>query len=163
MTLVFFCDKHYGGYGDRLVGMASAITIARALGRPLSFQWEPEFMQLCRAQQSLQATAHLNLINLRRSEILETQDVRELWQRQTVRFSANIPVDRLLWSNPHFSLGEYQTEAIRSFREVMPCLGLPGILPKYEIGVQIRCGDTYCMPHAAAEQYIPETEWSAFA
>jgi len=143
--------------------MASAITIARALGVPLTFQWEPEFMQLCRAPPILNATTHLNLINQHRSDILENQDLRELWQNQVVRFSANIPVDRLLWSNPHFSLPRYQTEAIRSFREVMPCLGLPAILPKYEFGVQIRCGDTYCMPHAAAQQYIPETAWPDFA
>ena len=143
--------------------MASAITISRALGVPLVFQWEPEFMRLCRAQPALEAAAHLNLINLRHSETLEKQNLRELWHGQVVRFSANIPVDRLLWSNPHFSLGEYQAEAIRSFREVMPCLGLPPILSKYEFGIQIRCGDTYCMPHAAAEQYIPEAEWPAFA
>jgi len=161
--IVFFCDKHYGGYGDRLVGMASAITIARALGVPLAFQWEPEFMELCRAQPALNATTHLNLINLRSSDILEKQNLRELWQNQVVRFSANIPVDRLLWSNPHFSLPSYQAEAIRSFREIMPCLGLPAIFPKYEFGVQIRCGDTYCMPHAGAQQYIPETAWPDFA
>jgi len=161
--LVFFCDRHYGGYGDRLVGMATAITIARVLEAPLTFQWEPEFMALCRPQPSEVATMHLNLINERRSEILETQNLRDLWLNKTVRLSANTPVDRLLWSNPHFSLGDYQTEAIRSFREIMPQLGLPPVPPKYEFGVQIRCGDTYCMPHAAAEQYIPETEWPAFA
>lgn len=120
-------------------------------------------MELCRNQPALNATTHLNLINLRSSDILEKQDLRELWQNQVVRFSANIPVDRLLWSNPHFSLPSYQAEAIRSFREIMPCLGLPAIFPKYEFGVQIRCGDTYCMPHAGAQQYIPETAWPDFA
>ena len=162
----FFCDKHYGGYGDRLVGMASALTIARALGATMTFQWESEFMQLCGAPPSPVTTpdlTHLNLINQRRSDILETQNLRELWSNQTVRISANIPIDRLLWSNPHFSLGDYQAEAIRSFREVMPCLGLPHPNPKYEFGIQIRCGDTYCMPHAAAEQYIPEASWPDFA
>ena len=137
--VVFFCDKHYGGYGDRLVGMASAITIARALGVPVTFQWEPEFMQLCRTQPILQATTHLNLINQHDSDVLENQDLRDLWRNQVVRFSANIPIDRLLWSNPNFSLQSYPTEAIRSFREIMPCLGLPQILPKYEFGVEIRC------------------------
>jgi hypothetical protein len=45
----------------------------------------------------------------------------------------------------------------------MPCLGLASTYEKYDAGIQIRCGDTYCMPHALAQQYIPESEWPALA
>jgi len=157
--IVFFCEKHYGGYGDRLVGMASAITIARVLGATFSFSWEPEFMSLCRPQPAITANTRLNLINKRESDILETHSLKD-WG--IVSISANIPVDRLLWKNPAFSLGPYEAEAIKSFKEVMPALGFIPTL-KYEMGIQIRCGDTYCMPHALAEQYIPESAWPAFA
>jgi hypothetical protein len=163
--IVFFCEKHYGGYGDRLLGMASAITIARVLGATFSFSWEPEFMRFCKEQPALKADTHLNLINRSHSDILESQPIKELWKNSTVRISANIPVDRLLWKNPHLgSLAPYEAEAIRSLQAVFPTLGLAAPTDQvYECGIQIRCGDTYCMPHSAAVQYIPEAAWPGFA
>jgi len=160
--IIFFCEKHYGGYGDRLIGMASAITIARILGFSFTYSWEPEFMRLCKSSSSADANAfHLNLMNKKTSTILENEPLLDIWKN--VKISANIPIDRLLWKNPHFSLGPYDAEAIRSFKEIMPALGFSPPTMKYECGVQIRCGDTYCMPHAQAAQYIPENTWPALA
>ena len=161
--IVFFCEKHYGGYGDRLVGMASAITIARTLGATFSFSWEPEFMALCTPQPERIPSKHLNMINKRSSDILEKEPLKDTWANTVIYISANIPIDILMWKNPAFHLGSYDSEAIRSFREIMPALGLQPVSMKYEVGVQIRCGDTYCMPHSLAEQYIPEEAWPAFA
>ena len=164
--IIFFCEKHYGGYGDRLIGMASAITIARILGFSFTYSWEPEFMALCKRDSSPDVNAnaeiHLNLINQKSSAILENEPLLSTW-KQSVKISANIPIDRLLWKNPHFSLGPYDAEAIRSFKEIMPALGFQEPAMKYECGVQIRCGDTYCMPHAQATQYIPESMWPSLA
>jgi hypothetical protein len=162
--IIFFCEKHYGGYGDRLIGMASAITIARILGFSFTYSWEPEFMSLCKKavlEEGETQIPHLNLLNERTSAVLENEPLQLL--KNSLKISANIPIDRLLWKNPHFSLGSYDAEAIRSFKEIMPALGFstPGL--KYECGVQIRCGDTYCMPHAQAVQYIPEGEWPRLA
>ena len=162
--IIFFCEKHYGGYGDRLIGMASAITIARILGFSFTYSWEPEFMRLCKSSSSADADAnafHLNLMNKKTSTILENEPLLDIWKN--VKISANIPIDRLLWKNSNFSLGPYDAEAIRSFKEIMPALGFSPPTMKYECGVQIRCGDTYCMPHAQAAQYIPEDTWPALA
>ena len=168
-SIIFYCDKHYGGYGDRLIGMASAITIARILGFSFSFAWEQEFMSLCKRQDKyLGEHINLNLINQKSCHILENEPLRDIWKNSSVKISANIPVDRLLWKNPNFSLQLYDMEAIKSFKEIMPILFGSEDTPQlgkviYECGIQIRCGDTYCMPHSQAQQYIPESNWPSFA
>ena len=46
-ALIFVSKKYNGGYGDRLVGMCAAITIARILGLKFFSTWEDDFMSLC--------------------------------------------------------------------------------------------------------------------
>jgi hypothetical protein len=179
ITIVFVSKKHSGGYGDRLIGMASALTVARILNAKFFFNWEPEFMNLCEDTPSKLtdkpiADEVLSLVNQRDSEILRTADLHERWAGKTVVIEANIPCDIHLWKNPHLAgylqMRPYEQESIRSFHEIFAQhmhLNHPLFLTVgeriFDCGIQIRCGDPYCMPHSMAEQYISEARFDELA
>jgi hypothetical protein len=116
----------------------------------------------------------LALTNQHRSGILETENLLERWAGKTIVLEANIPLDHLLWKNPHLAgilvSKLYEQESIQSFRELFSKhihLSHPLFSSvreqTFDCGIQIRCGDPYCMPHSLAEQYIPESKFAEFA
>lgn len=179
IRIIYVSKKHNGGYGDRLIGMASAITIARLLNAEFFFHWEPEFMELCQDTAAKCTTLPsidetLNLVNQHHSSVLENENLREHWAGKTIAISANIPCDIHLWKNPYFkeflAAKSYENESIQSFRSIFrdyihlshPLFSVTEN-QSFDCGIQIRCGDTYCMPHSLAEQYIPESKFQVFA
>ena len=169
----FTSSKHNGGYGDRLIGMASVATIANILGYTFRYTWEPDFMNHCEKTESTVLSNHdevLDLYNTHGSPILEQEDLLTRWSGKTVTIKANIPIHEGLWKNPHLKglLKDrtYDTETIRSFQELFSKyihFSNPFPVIQYDCGIQIRVGDTYCMPHRLAEQYIPNEAFPAFA
>lgn len=175
--LIYVSKKNNGGYGDRLVGMASAATIARLLGMEFSTSWEPDFQKVCDSSQAFATIPadyiDINCYNQKSHPVLESENILETWKEKTILFQANQPVDGLLWKNPHLQTLlqtlSYEEEARKSYKELFTRhIKLNDYLRAYTeddefaYGIQIRCGDTYCMPHALAQQYIPEEQFDAF-
>jgi hypothetical protein len=179
IKIVFVSRKRTGGYGDRLIGMASAVTLARMLNAEFFFHWEAEFMSLCQPTASNLVSLPpidetLALGNQHHSPVLETEHLLERWAGKTIAIEANIPCDIHLWKNPFFqetlATRPYEQEALQSFRTLFTQhiqLSHPLFssvrTQTFDCGIQIRCGDPYCMPHALAEQYIPESNFATFA
>ena len=174
-TLIFWSKKYNGGYGDRLVGMSAGITIARVLGMKFLSNWEDDYKVLCEAGENLIVNIpagyyDLNIFNQKRNAFLENDNILANLSGKTVLFQANQPVDILLWSNPFLkdllAGRSYEAESIKSYQEIfskyIPLKNLE-VGEGFSCGIQIRCGDTYCMPHRLAEQYIPESEFPRFA
>jgi hypothetical protein len=169
----FTSSKHNGGYGDRLIGMASVVTIANILGYSFRYTWEPDFMTHCEKTESTLLSNHdevLDLYNTHSSPILEQEDLLTRWSGKTVTIKANIPIHGGLWKNPHLKVllkdRNYDTETIRSFQDLFSKyihFSNPFPAIQYVCGIQIRVGDTYCMPHKLAEQYIPNEAFSVLA
>lgn len=144
--ITFYSKRNNGGYGDRIVGMSAACTVARCLG--MKFQVVTD---------DVEGTHHY-FVNQKRPQLLEIADLRTLWKDKHIVFEANTPIDLCLWSNPFFpELKDvsYERESIHSYKEVSQFL-FPSFVPtqRFACGVQVRCGDTYCMPHQLAEEYI---------
>lgn len=156
--ITFYSKQYNGGYGDRLVGMSAACTIARHLSMKFQVAWEVE---------PTGSYIDFNVINQTRSPFLETADVRDLWKNQQVVVQANTPIDLCLWSNcflPELKEKSYELEALQSYRDVYAYLSRSIVNPeRFVFGIQIRCGDTYCMPHALAEEYLSESSFSNFS
>ena len=174
--LIFLSKKHNGGYGDRLVGFSSAITIGRILHMNVSSIWEEDFVSICNKSHQFSSLPieyiDINCYNKKSHPVLEHENILEVWKGKTIVFQANQPVDILLWKNPYLQhiLTDipYEQYAIQSFKEIFTkYIELNDILQEYtdiyEYGIQIRCGDTYCMPHSLAQQYIPEKLFTEFA
>jgi len=173
-TLIFWSKKYNGGYGDRLVGMSAGITIARILNMKFLSNWEDDYKVLCTGGGSQIVNIppgyyDLNLFNLKRNAFLENDNILANLSGKTVVFQANQPVDLLLWSNPYLkdllAGRSYEAESIKSYQEIFSkhiLLKDLGVGEEFACGIQIRCGDTYCMPHQLAEQYIPEKDFPAF-
>jgi len=169
-SIQFLSRKHTGGYGDRLIGMASVLTIARILGFHFQYSWEEEFMNHCQPSELNCVDETLDLINQNNSHILETEDLLTAWKGKTIAIKANIPIHSGLWKNPFLrerTAGRiYETETIQSFQEIFSKyirFLTPFSERKYDCGIQIRVGDTYCMPHSLAEQYIPTSAFPTLA
>jgi hypothetical protein len=169
----FISTKHTGGYGDRLIGMASALTIANILGFRFCYSWESDFMNNCETTEhtvTQKETIILYLINQHSSPVLEQGDLPRLWSGKTITIQANIPIHGGLWKNPYLKEllkgRSYDTETLQSFQQLFSTyIQFKNLVPaiQYKCGIQIRVGDTYCMPHSLAEQYIPNEQFSAFA
>ena len=138
-TLIFWSKKYNGGYGDRLVGMSSGITIARILGKSFASNWEDDYKILCDASDSLIVNIpgncfQLNLYNQKRNSFLENDNILAAFSGKNILFQANQPVDQLLWNNPFLKEilagRSYETESIISYQEIFsktrisrnPCL-----------------------------------------
>ena len=185
-TLIFWSKKHNGGYGDRLVGMSSGITIARILEKSFVSNWEDDYKILCDASDSLIVNIpgncfQLNLYNQKRNSFLENDNILADFSGKNILFQANQPVDHLLWANPFLKEilagRSYETESIISYQEIFSkyipiksfvkdriVFSTPTSFDNliFDCGIQIRCGDTYCMPHNLAEEYIPEAMFPSF-
>ena len=177
-TIIFLSKKHNGGYGDRLVGMSTGITIARMLGFHFQSTWEDDFMRVCEKTSGLITNLPLNYVDLNTYNqithpLLEHNDIQNEWKGKMVVLQANRPAEQALWKNPYFvkrlESTTYEKEAIQSYNEIFTkYIRFKDVLhsiydTKYEFGIQIRCGDTYCMPHQLAQQYIPESCFPEFA
>lgn len=176
MLIIYLGKRGNGGYGDRLIGFASVATIARILGADFKWQMESDFLELCNSQTFVadsfcaDSSVMLNLINQHTNYTLEKENLLELWKDKTVVIQANIPIHECLWRNSQLtSLIQVSAddEFRRSFQELFSKqISLSkNIIPAetFAAGIQIRCGDTYCMPHALAEQQIPENLFASFA
>lgn len=174
-TIVFGSKRHNGGYGDRLVGMASAYTIAKILDAKFLVDWDEEYCRLCEHTDYFFAKGtpvdiHLNIVNAAYSSVLAEQDIRTAWKGKTVYIQMNKPLEILLWKNPFITdinARSYEHTNIQSYKRIfstfMPIRHSLQDMETYDGGVQIRCGDTFCMPHSAARQYIPTERFSEFA
>jgi hypothetical protein len=113
---------------------------------------------------------HLNIVNANYSAILAEQDIRSAWNGKVVYIQMNKPLEILLWKNPYIPDAyrrDYEHTSIQSyqhiFSQLIPIRHHLRDIETYDCGVQIRCGDTFCMPHAAARQYIPTERFAEFA
>jgi hypothetical protein len=152
--ITFWSRRNNGGYGDRVVGMSAACTIARRLH--MKFQIIQDILPDDKC-------VHVNVINNTRSDLLEFANLRELWKDTHVVVQANTPIDLCLWKNPFFpELKDvsYELEVIQSYKEISRTA--PSSQP-FVCGVQVRCGDTYCMPHSQAEEYISQSSFLEFS
>jgi hypothetical protein len=156
--ITFWSRRNNGGYGDRLVGMSTACTLARRL------QMKFEIIEEISAEEEC---VHVNLVNKTSSDLIECVNIRELWKDKHVIIQSNTPIDVCLWKNPFFKDLEdvsYENETIQSYKCISKMISRDTIIPhRFVCGVQIRCGDTYCMPHSLAEEYIPESRFSEFS
>jgi len=120
----FLSKKHNGGYGDRLIGMASVVTIARILEFDCTYRFEEDFMKHCISSEysthSITPTSTLDLINQRSSSVLETENLPVLWAGKCIAIQSNIPLHGLLWKNPFLQDllkgRSYDTETLQSFQ-----------------------------------------------
>jgi len=171
----FVSKKRQGGYGDRLIGMAAIATIARVLNVPFQFIWEPEFMSHCTPNmyttEDDTSTVEIILGNADSCSILETEDILTQWDGAIVAFhAANMPFHKSLWKNPflqdHLKHKSFDSETRQSFQDLFRLYiqftdPFPTII--YDCGIQIRVGDTYCMPHPGAECLIPTEQFKTVA
>lgn len=158
MSIVFCAGRGCGGYGDRLIGFASAYVLARALDKPFGLMLEPEYVALFDHLECTPIDTLINLIN--KHMAFETDDFSTYVGN--VGVSMNMPCVRGLWNNPRFTPPyTFESAFTEAFTHIYTTYlrPLPHLYPKiaYAAGLQIRCGDVYCMPHAYAEEYIPES------
>lgn len=156
MSIVFYAGRGCGGYGDRLIGLASAYVLARALGKPLGVTLEPEYIALFEHCECTPIDTFINLIN--KHMAFETDDFSTYVGN--VGVAMNIPCVRGLWNNPRVAPSfEFEEALTEAFTHIYTTYlrPLPRLFPEvaYAAGLQIRCGDVYCMPHALAQEYIP--------
>jgi hypothetical protein len=110
------------------------------------------------------------LINRGSSQILEEENLPNIWSKKTVTIHANRPIHGLLWKNQHLNGilkdRNYDTETVRSFQELFSKyiqFSNPFPVIQYDCGLQIRVGDTYCHTVPKPVSYIPTGQFAVLA
>jgi len=165
--------KGCGGYGDRLIGMVSVLTIANMLGFDFKYTFEEDFMKNCLKSDKTttkEADISIWLINQDSSQILQEENLPTIWSKKTVTIHANITIHGLLWKNKHLNEilknRDFDIETTRSFQELFSKyiqFSNPFPVIQYDCGLQIRVGDTYCHTLSNSVSYIPTEQFAVLA
>jgi hypothetical protein len=149
-----------GGLGDRIVGLVSAILLARVSGRELQIKWDyPDMSHVWKVGVPFQpqildskpSTLIWNTIDKRHEfgKILSEKSLDEVWQEDVVFLQCNQELASFVYENPCYPelkglfgmhiTAVYQNVFAFYFIVKEPCLWKTG---KKRVGVQLRTGDT---------------------
>lgn len=151
-----------GGLGDRIVGLVSAILLARVSGRELQIKWDyPDMSKVWRIGVPFQpsildsrpTTLVWNTIDKRHAfgEILSQHSLDETWKEDVVFLQCNQELASFVYNNhihyPHLQ-GSFAMHLQAAYQNVLsfyfilkePCLWKTS---KKRVAVQLRTGDTH--------------------
>jgi hypothetical protein len=149
-----------GGLGDKIVGLVSAMCIARVLGRKLLVKWDyPSINGIIdlgshnfyHYNPSLHGVIELDTIDNRfkYQQLLTQQPLQHLWKNKNILLRCNQELGFFVYHNPHVSKGRnYVHEMLDCYKQVFTTILRPIgpntiHVPKPYIGIQLRCGDKY--------------------
>lgn len=148
-----------GGLGDRIVGLTSAILIAKYLKRKLFIKWDhpnvSDFIQI-KNQWKIpipKNTITLNTLDNRFKYKYQFTNYKydQFWKDRHIRLLCNQNIAEFIYRNHHIETGNFEKELINAYRSVfkeylIPLINNPTELKLKEnnyIGLQIRTGDKY--------------------
>lgn len=154
-------DTWCGGLGDRIVGLVSAVILARALNRNLLIKWDyPDIRNVFdlgsfnyySSRPSLSNAVHLDTIDNRfkYEKQLSQNNIIQEWKGRQVVLKCNQDIAFFLYQNPHINhLGSYSTDLSQIYRTIFSNYLRPkqsstlSSISRPYIGVQLRTGDAY--------------------
>jgi len=162
VTIEFPVNGVNGGLGDRLLGMANAILLAKALHLSFWVKWDaPNVSQVFQIVHNFYFSPGktrpfsviLSCIDqlYKYEQILSSENIPDLWADRNILVHWNMPVAKFLYANPFvlakktIQAGNFETDLEKVFQtlftqELVPLVRPIPISEPY-IGIQIRTGD----------------------
>jgi hypothetical protein len=149
-----------GGLGDRIVGLCSAILLARSLKKHLLIKWDSPSIEgvfdlsiynFYNVNPSIENAVVLHTIDdrFKFEKQLSEHPVHAEWNQKNVWLRSNQELAYFLYQNPHLLKGHnYNEDMIRTYRSIFSVYLKPvnmfvkNISEPY-IGIQVRTGDAY--------------------
>ncbi len=154
--IIFWSKKSNGGYGDRLVGIASCIALANVIGHQFRVIWDEDLSNVFSDYQSSKplpkSDYHYKWIDERwiQSSILMTMDFIQ-WKDQIILIETNQPIHYYLWYNQSLKLDRSYAEITRwAYQQIYSTYLIIKHPKKFIklnvnscVGLQLRFGDYY--------------------
>jgi len=149
-----------GGGGDRVVGLCSAILLAKAMHRQVLIKWDAPSIQgvfdiskhdFYRVRPNLCNAVHLDTIDNRFKfqEQLSHQPIHQQFAGRNIVLRCNQEIAYFLYQNPHLGLqtSMYHNDMLTVYRSIFVDYLVPLSITTYVdspyLAVQIRAGDAY--------------------
>jgi len=152
-----------GGLGDRIVGLVSAIIMAKYLNRNLRIKWDyPNVKQIFKIPllwdksilSEKKQIVVLNMIDQKNAvkykPQLSTWPLKKLWfHEKIIIMRCNMDVAKYIYVNPHLKTNDQKTEMSDIYKRIFKEYLIPlqplctNISNKRFVGVQLRTGDKY--------------------
>ena len=167
MTFVIaYYDTFCGGLGDRLVGLVSALALAKKLDKKLLIKWDHPNINgvfdlsgydFYRHNVNLNGVVELNCIDNRfkYESLLSTQPIQNMWKNKSILLKCNQEIGSFLYKNPHLNTGlsspsqSFSSHTMEWYKQLFPVILKPKLTDNAVlssspyIGIQLRTGDAY--------------------
>ena len=148
--IIYWIREPAGGLGDRIVGLVSAMFLARATRRQLEICWEWPNIDTCVDYLHTPLPDQHAQMNARDKE----HKFAKLWAKDDINalmgnpdvftLTCNQNLGQYLWQNPHYQgmFGDYLEEHLQAYRSVFSHYLRPRMTTGHpEVGIQVRVGD----------------------
>lgn len=150
--LIIEFGKSCGGLGDRIVGLTSAIILAKYLNKVLKIKWlHPNITSIIDIQHAWTGPLPSNI------ETINTIDNRfkyhsllttgkDIWHNKNILLKCNQNIAEFIYENPYYQTGNYLNEMRQCYRQIFSHYLIPKIyknIEQFDAGFQIRTGDVY--------------------
>ena len=158
--IIYWIKEPAGGLGDRIVGLVSAMFLARATRRQLEICWEWPNIDTCVDYLHTPLPEQHAQMNARDKEF----KFKAMWAEDNLNdimanpdmftLTCNQNIGQYLWQNPHYKgvFGDYLEEHLLAYKAVFRHYLRPRMETSYpEVGIQVRVGDCAMglTPHVA--------------
>ena len=144
MSLNFVSRGGGGGYGDRIVGLASIINLANKYNlKDVNIYWDDDYVCNYFSIKNCNDLKDQNILNFIDQMHIANNIIHDLQNgtKNDNYISANMPIDYLDYLN----IIEYSKNSLNAYKKIYKLMNIPDIhnYKKYKLGIQIRTGDVH--------------------